>query len=240
MAWNPDRSEWLPPSLCSFDPISIGAIGTAWRWPLAPPTAAPAARSRWHPWRIGLARPPAAAGGGTGLSLGTALPLAGTAIGAGTPDGTLTRPRRPAAAASQSAALQAKSAADRVQANQEAAFAQRQALTERRKQELVLSRSRALAAAGGGEATDPSTLTLEGNIAGQGEYNALSNLAAGQTKEAALNYQSDIDLMQAGRYRQAGGIGSQAALYGGLGTLSTSLANSRVLFPRYGRSGYDY
>jgi hypothetical protein len=149
-------------------------------------------------------------------------------------------------AQSQAVALQAKAAADKVQANQEAAFGQRQALNERRKTELVLSQSRARAAAGGGFATDPSTLNLQSDIAGQGEYNALSQLARGQTQEAALRYQSDLDLFQSGRYRQAGDMASTTGLYtgagalfSGLGTLATNQARLRYL-GRSGGSGAAY
>jgi hypothetical protein len=128
-----------------------------------------------------------------------------------------------ASAESQATALRLKAAADQVQANQEAAYGQRQALIDRRKTDLVLSRSRALAASSGGFATDPSTLTLQQDIAGQGEYNALSNLAAGQTREAALNYQADIDRYQAGRYTTAAGMAGTAGLYSGAGTLFSGL-----------------
>jgi hypothetical protein len=127
------------------------------------------------------------------------------------------------AAESQATALRLKAAADKVQAGTEAGYYQRLALQDRRKEQLLLSRQQAVAAAGGGSATDPSTLTLLTDIAGQGEYNALSNLAAGNTREAALKYQSDIDLYQAGRYDKAAGMASTAGLYSGAGTLFSGL-----------------
>jgi hypothetical protein len=235
VAWNPDHS-WTPPSLCSTGieetllALGVGAaaaapeVGTAATF-LIPGTATalPAAAGALT---AGTAFAPAAAAGGGGLSsalgaLSTASTIGGTAAQlAGTQQQSRAAQQE---ANSQAAALQAKAAADRVQANTEAGYAQRLALNERRKTELVLSRQRSLAAAGGGYATDPSTITAAQDIAGQGEYNALSQLAAGQTREAALNYQSDIDLYQAGRYRQAGALAPRTGLYAGAGTLFSGL-----------------
>jgi hypothetical protein len=214
VAWNLDHS-WEPPSLCSTGieetllALGVGAAGAA---PEAAAIAAP----------VAVAAAPAAAGGFSTLgALSTVAGIGGTVASlAGTQQQTRAAQQ---AANSQAAALQAKAAADRVQANTEAGYAQRLALNERRKTDLVLSRQRALAAAGGGYATDPSTLTLQQDTAGQGEYNALSQLAAGQTREAALNYQSDIDLYQAGRYRQAGAQAPVTGLYAGAGTLFSGL-----------------
>jgi hypothetical protein len=158
----------------------------------------------------------------------------GTAVSLGTTvAGTLqSRSAAEDQAASQSTALQAKAAADRMQANQEAAVAQRQAIDDRRKTQLVQSQLQARAAAGGGSAVDPSILTLSQGIAGQGEYNALSKLAAGETSGAALDYQATLDEAQAARYRRAGDIAANAALFSGLGTLSSNVARSPLLFPR--------
>jgi hypothetical protein len=189
-----------------------------------------------------VAAPAAAAGGGfSALSaLGTAASVGGTAASfLGTQQQSRAAQRE---ANSQAEALRLKAAADRVQANTEAGYAQRLDLNERRKTDLVLSRQRALAAAGGGYTTDPSIITAAQGIAAQGEYNALSQLAAGQTREAALNYQSDIDLYQAGRYRSAAGMAPRTGLYAGagtlfsgLGTLTSNLQRQNYLNNTYGR-----
>jgi glutamine synthetase adenylyltransferase len=135
---------------------------------------------------------------------------------------------------SQARALELKAAADRVQASNEAAYQQRQAINERRKTDLALSQTQALAAKqGSSAATDPSTLELTQDIAGQGEYNALSAIAAGRTKEAALNYQADIDLFNAGRYRQAGPVAARGAIYSGLGQLAGLAGTTADRYYRY-------
>jgi hypothetical protein len=228
VAWNLDHS-WTPPSLCStgieetLAAIGIGAAAAAPEAAVAVPVAAAAA-------------PAAASGISTLGALSTVAGIGGTAASLfGTQQQTRAAQQ---SATSQAAALQAKAAADRVQANTEAGYAQRLALNERRKTDLVLSRQRSLAAAGGGYATDPSTITAAQDIAGQGEYNALSQLAAGQTREAALNYQSDIDLYQAGRYRQAGAMAPRTGLYTGASTLFSGLGTLTSNLERQRRYGY--
>jgi hypothetical protein len=129
-------------------------------------------------------------------------------------------------AQSQAAALRAKAAADKAQANLELGYSQREALQQRRKTELALSRSQALAAAGGGLATDPSTLALESDIAGQGEYNALAALAAGQTRAGTLQQQADIDLFNADRYLRAGDIAQRGAIFSGIGNIASSASSA--------------
>lgn len=186
--------EWFPSSLCSWESI--------------PTIAATAGAAAAAPETGGTSLIPVIAGG-----VGAASTIAGTVLKA-----------RGASeeAQSQAAALQAKAAADRVQANTEAGYYQRQALADRRKTDLALSRGQAIAAAQGGNATDPSTVSLQQSIAGQGEYNALSQLAAGQTRESALNYQSDIDLFNARRYRNAVAPAVIGTYASGLGTLASS------------------
>lgn len=171
----------------------------------------------------------------TGAEAIAALGLAATATSAGA---TILGTQNQAQAAtrqadSQARALELKAAADRVQANQEAAYQQRQALTERRKTDLALSRAQAVAASQGGLATDPSTLNVEEGIAQQGQYNVLSAIAAGKTREASLNYQSDIDLFNAGRYREAGPVAARGAVYSGLGSLAGLAGTTADRYYRY-------
>jgi hypothetical protein len=223
MAWNREDCTWEPYSNCHTGiEETIALIAGA----VAPTSAAAGGFAGLTAAELAGLGVPAAAGAGTAAfptlgALSTAATVGGTAASfIGTQQAAQARQQE---AYSQATALQARAAADRVQAGQEAASSQRLALNERRKTQLVLSRQQAVAAAGGGYATDPSTLTLGADIGAQGEYNALSQLAAGQTREAALKYQSDIDAAQAARYQQAGAMAPTTGLYAGAGTLFSGL-----------------
>lgn len=101
-------------------------------------------------------------------------------------------------------------------ATQIEATSQRQAIEERRKASFAVSRARAVAAASGGGATDPTVLNVEAGIAGQGEYNALSRLYTGK---AEANQQRDargIYQMQADQARSSGMMNGIGAIIGGL------------------------
>ena len=69
---------------------------------------------------------------------------------------------------------------------QELAIAQRKAMESRRQKDLVLSRQRAVAAASGGGATDPTVMSIMGQTEKQGEYNALMDMYNGRTMRADL------------------------------------------------------
>src|SRR6185437_8837158 len=70
-------------------------------------------------------------------------------------------------------------------ANEDAAAAQRAQEQTDRQTRLLISRDQAISAASGGSATDPGVLNIEGNVAQQGDYNALTALYNGQSRAAA-------------------------------------------------------
>ena len=75
---------------------------------------------------------------------------------------------------------QAAKAAGARQANRDAAVAQRAAQEQRRRGEFAISRARALGAASGGKATDPSVLDIIEGLEEDTEFNVRSTLYAGE------------------------------------------------------------
>lgn len=74
----------------------------------------------------------------------------------------------------------------RQQAGQERASSQRQAIEERRASRIAQSRAVAVAAASGAGASDPTVNKIIGNLAADGEYNALSALFSGEESARGL------------------------------------------------------
>lgn len=119
-------------------------------------------------------------------------------------------------------------------AGQATAAAQRQAMEERRRAALQVSRGVAVAAAGGGATSDPTVQKLLADISGEGAYRASVDLYQGEEKArqlrmgaAAKRYEGDVALR--------GGEDKQTAYtYGGLGALATGAAG---LYGKYGMGG---
>lgn len=104
-------------------------------------------------------------------------------------------------------------AAQETQAAQESrASSQRQALEVGRKTQLVQSQLQARAAASGGGAADPTILNLGGNIAGRGEYEALTDLYTGENRARGLQDQATGDILT-GQANAAEGSAKQMASY---------------------------
>lgn len=112
----------------------------------------------------------------------------------------------------------------RQQAGQERASAQRAEIVQRRQGAFALSRAQAVAAAGGGDTTDPTVVNVEKDIAGQTEYNAMTALFNGEERARGLetganfkNFEGD-QAYQKGLYSAAGTIfkggSSWASKYG--------------------------
>lgn len=127
----------------------------------------------------------------------------------------------------QKAAADAQATALRNQANADEAAAERSAIQTRRQGQYIMSRAQALAAASGAGATDPTVATVIGGIAGETEYDALTQLYTGQTQggnarsaaQAATN--EGKAAAQAGVWRAAG-----AALSGANTIYRNSRANT--------------
>lgn len=126
-------------------------------------------------------------------------------------------------AANASAKFQAAQLEQR--AGQERAAAQRQAIEERRRAALAISRGRAVAAASGGGATDPTVLNVAGGVAAQGEYNALSALFEGEERARGANLQATSARMEGKQAKKAGMVGGLGTIAGGVG---------QTLYMRYG------
>lgn len=98
------------------------------------------------------------------------------------------------------------------QAGLERATSQRKAMEERRQGRLASSRTLALAAASGGGADDPSVVNTMADIAGEGEYRALTALyegdesASSMEAEAAAKRRGAKSVKTAGAIKAAGSI----------------------------------
>lgn len=142
-----------------------------------------------------------------------------------------------AGSAANTAGQRAKQAADyqALQMDQNAgqaiAASQRQAMEERRRSALLVSRGIAVAAASGGGVSDPTVTRLLDDIAGEGAYRASVDLYQGEERARALRmgaeakrFEGDV-AAEGGRSKEnayslaaAGGLASAgASLYGKYG-----------------------
>lgn len=108
-----------------------------------------------------------------------------------------------------------KAAQEDQQANEARAVSQRQAEENRRRAGLATSRIQALSAASGGGASDQSILKLSGDVAGRGEYQALSDLYTGENRARGLEDAAMAD-------RMTGDAQASASKFKAFGTLLSS------------------
>lgn len=208
--------EYEPPGLCHFGPelFALGALGAGASAAAVPAVAATTAA---------VAAPAAAASGilGTGIGLaelGTIASIGGTLLSANA---------QSEQAAYQEAVARSEAAALKQRANEEAAAAQRTAITREKQAELLQSRARAVSAASGTLATDPTQVDIEEEIAQQGRYNALSALYEGLSAARTSNYQAEIDLFKARRIKSAAPMATFGTLLSGVSSLANSRSRSR-------------
>jgi len=122
-------------------------------------------------------------------------------------------------------AMSSLQAAERdADANAAQAESQREAIIERRKAKNLSSRARALMAASGGSASDPTAVDLITDIETQGELNALNALYAGDTMARGLRTGAGVARNEAQAYRAAANL--RAA--------STALEGGTTWFSKYG------
>jgi hypothetical protein len=128
--------------------------------------------------------------------------------------------------AGKQADAQAKSQAQQLeqQAGQRRAMAQRQSLEDRRQARLASSRVQALAGGGGG---DESILGLTGEIAGEGEYNALTSMYEGSERAAGSEF--------AATNARAEGAAAKSAYSSK--AISSVLQGGSSLYGKYGNGG---
>lgn len=105
------------------------------------------------------------------------------------------------------------------QAGQERATSQRVAIEKRREAGIAGSRAQALAAAGGGSATDPTVVNIQSNIAGEGEYNALSALYTGEERARGLEEGADAKIYEGRTAKRASLMKAGATILGGASSL---------------------
>lgn len=134
-----------------------------------------------------------------------ALAIGGAALKAG---GTIFSSR------SQAKSLKSEAAQLDVQAGQTQASSQRDAIEQRRQARLVQSRALAVAAASGGGADDPGVVNIISDIAGEGEYRAMTALYNGDTEAAGLRGQATARRKEAKNVKTAGLINAASTLVG--------------------------
>ncbi len=166
-----------------------------------------------------------------------ALPLAPLALGATALGGAVSAIGTIAAGNSAKQAAYFRAGQEDQMAQESRAASQRQALEKRRQAGLVLSKIQAGAAAGGSDTTSPDLLNLVGDVAGRGEYQALSDMYSGENRargleDSATGERMTGDAAQTGSYFKAAGT-----------LLSTggSVYDRYNLYTKgvpYGRAGY--
>ncbi len=145
------------------------------------------------------------------LPLALASTVASTAIGAA---GTI-------AAGNNAAAMgQYQQQEYAQQAETATATGQRAMLEERRKTGLVESTLQARAAGGGGSATSGSALSLNRQIAGRGEYNALMDLSQGQNQAAGLTNMGNAAAYSGQLAKQGDDMSAIGTIAGGAGSFA--------------------
>jgi hypothetical protein len=127
------------------------------------------------------------------------------------------------------AAQRAEAAALAQKANQDAAAGEQQQIARNRQTALVMSRAQAVAADSGTDATSPDVLTTESRTAGQGTYNALSSLYAGQTAARNDTYQGAIDLFNANQINRGAPLTAAGTILGGISSFADKRARLRYL-----------
>jgi hypothetical protein len=123
----------------------------------------------------------------------------------------------------------------RQQAGQERAASQRQAEQERRAGRLAVSRARAISAGSGGGATDPTVLKIYGDLAAEGETNAMTALWEGEEAAKGLEAQAAGAEYEGQSAYEAGKYASRAYRRAGyLSAAGNLLAGGSDFYTKYG------
>lgn len=115
----------------------------------------------------------------------------------------------------QQAALQLQAQERKADANAAQAEAQREAAIERRKARNLMSRARAVSAASGAGASDPTVTNILTDIETQGEVNALNALYSGNTAAQGLRRGAQVAQNEARAARSAGLLNAASTALGG-------------------------
>lgn len=117
-----------------------------------------------------------------------------------------------------------------VNAGQQRAVAQRQAINDRRAGRLAESKLQARAGASGAGAGDPTVINLAQDIGAQSEYNALTSLYDGEEKARGMEGEADMK-------RYEGKMAKKGATIGAISSTLSSFGSMRM---KYGGSGPNY
>lgn len=123
----------------------------------------------------------------------------------------------------------------RVNAGQSVAAAQRVALETERQAALVESRGRAVAAASGGGASDPTVVHLLSRVASEGAYRAAVARYEGDSKARQMRMQAAAT-EYGGEIAAQGGRDAQAAYQ--TKAFGSIISGAGSLFSRYGKGGF--
>jgi hypothetical protein len=159
------------------------------------------------------------------------LSAAGTAV-------TVLSQAKASADAKQQADAQA--IALRNQANADEAAAQRSAIQIKRQGQYVMSRAQALAASSGASATDPTVVNLIGGIAGESEYDALTQLYVGGTQAGNARSAAQAAINEGNAARSAGNLKAISTIFSGVQTFAKMRAGSggtQTMLDKYGAGG---
>ncbi len=119
-------------------------------------------------------------------------------------------------------------------AGQTRATSQQQAYFDRRSGRFAASRALAQAAASGGGAADPSVIKIISDLKGESEYQALADMASGESRARSLEYQGVLDRYGGDVSAYTGKVRKSVARQQALNTIAKG---AQTLFDRYGGDG---
>lgn len=106
------------------------------------------------------------------------------------------------------------------------ATSQRQAIEERRQATLAASRAQAVAASSGADATSTDVTRAISDIAGEGEYRALTALYEGEDSAVGDEYKAKTRRYEGRMARRAGNIAAMSTLLKGAGGMKSRFGAS--------------
>lgn len=142
------------------------------------------------------------------------------------------------ASARQSQYFKAKQ--EEMAAQESRASAQRAALDKGRETTLLQSQLQARAAASGGGASDPGILDLAGDIAGRGEYEALTEMFRGENRARGLEDSATGSRMTGDAAAAEGRAKRDASYFSAAGTLIGSAGSAYRTYNRTPSDRYVY
>lgn len=108
-------------------------------------------------------------------------------------------------------------------AKQAVGIKQRQGFEQQREAKLLASRALAVAAAGGGSASDVTVSNIIGDIKGEGAYRMALSLYEGKTEEKRLYAAAAAERQAASDAKRAARNNAMGSLFGGLGRIAGKL-----------------